>query len=543
MRCKTIITFVLSIFLFGLISASYQFSEEGSSVIRIYQSNDTLEINLNISFSNEPLNSTFHDSIGNSIELGELLELDEDYVVVFDDLTNTTVSSAFQNLKLTEAEFNIDKPVGNITYRLNLNTDMIFEMTLQILSNKNLIEQKLEDKYSELNDTITEISKQDLFVQSILNEYLNLDDIDQELMNLETAYENAETSEEYAQITSNLSLIKIPKSISLMINTNSIRFYPSEENVKLDVLREVGGGSYGNEEEGYKGAIYNWNDANLKTTLTFREIAINYNAYEQVTLRIFRFEFDKTKMVDDAYFIVEKFPDIIFEGTSGAGMQESNSGYLYTLLRQAPNTITFATSYNVDFLSIPAFTSPSLSNLSPPEKLGKFEEWIDNSRTKWILFAVIVIILLLIGAIIYVLIHSWYRKKYEAHLFKTRNNLFNIMTYIQNAKKKGMSRDETIENLKKAGWTGEQISYAMRKYEGKKILGLIRNPVNLTPEAEKKIQEKNPSPRLPPHNPSPTVNKPFNPITPSTPPTVNNNNNPPIQKKPDQNNPNKNTKV
>ena len=52
------------------------------------------------------------------------------------------------------------------------------------------------------------------------------------------------------------------------------------------------------------------------------------------------------------------------------------------------------------------------------------------------------------------------------------------MTYIQNAKKKGMPRDEIIKNLKKADWTGEQIRYALNKYEGKKIAGIIERPFN-----------------------------------------------------------------
>ena len=73
-------------------------------------------------------------------------------------------------------------------------------------------------------------------------------------------------------------------------------------------------------------------------------------------------------------------------------------------------------------------------------------------------------------------LQAWYRKKYENYLFKNKNNLYNIMTYIQNAKKKGMERNEIIENLKKAKWTREQINYAIRKYEGKKIIGIIERP-------------------------------------------------------------------
>lgn len=530
MRGGSIFVFVFAVFLISLVSASFQFSEEGSSVISIYQINDTLEASLNISFSNEPLNSTFQDSIGNSIKLEDLLESNKDYVTFFDDITNTTVSSAFQNLNFNEAGFKMDKPIGNITYKLSLERGTVFEITFQILSNKNLIEQTLDEKYSQLNDSKTEIMKQDIFIQNILIDFLNISENEEELIELARMYEDAQTSEEYMEINENLSKIKIPKTISEIISTDSISFYPSQENINLNVLQEIGGGSYGNDREGYIGAIYNWNDVNVKTTLTFREISIGYSASDQITLRIFRFEFDKTNMIEDGYFIIEKFQDMKFEGTPAPTMQESSSGYLYANLKQIPNTLLFSTTQNVDFLSVPAFISPSLSDLTLPEPIGKLEEWIDNSKIKWILFAVIVFIVLLIGVITYILVHVWYRKKYEAHLFKTRNNLFNIMTYIQNAKKKEMPREEIMKNLRKAGWTGEQIEYAMRKYEGKKILGLVRNPLNLTPETEKKVEMKsNPGPKLPPHNPPP-ITKPFNP-------------NQPLENKPDQDNQNKNTKV
>ena len=342
-------------------------------------------------------------------------------------------------------------------------------------------------------------------MQSILYEFLNISEIETKLNDLETMYGESSNNEQYTEILNNLSEIKIPVTISDVVNTDSIRFYPSQENVDLDVLADIGGGSYGNKRQEYLGSIYNWNDQNLKTTLTFREVAINYDVNDQVNLRIFRFEFDKTQMNGNAYFIVNNLQNIKFEDDSALQMQESSYGYLYTTLSQIPNTITFSTTQDVDFLNVPAFISPSLSSLKIPEA-GGWSEWIDNSRTKWILFAVAIIIILLIGAITYILIHVWYRKRYEAHLFKTRNNLFNIMTYIQNAKKKGMPRDEIIKNLKKAGWTGEQISYAMRKYEGKKILGLVRMPLNLTPETEKKPDLKKSPASLGTH---PPIHKPF----------------------------------
>ncbi len=487
MRCKNIFVFVFGVLLFGLVSASYQFSSEGSAMENIYQANDSIVVNLNISFSNEPINSTFSDSFGNSITLGELLELDTDYYKIFDDLSNSTVSSAYQTLKIEKAEFKVNDIVGNVTYRLNFKGEGLFENQIQIISDRSLIEQALEIKYNQINNLKGEVEKYDLTVQNILNGFLNISSIEMEINELENIYQTANTPEELLEIKNNISLIKIPRAISNLIDTESISFYPSQENINLDVLSEIGGGSYGSDEEGYIGAIYTWNDKNLKTTLTYREILISYDSVEEITLKVFKFDFDKSQMSDPAYFIVKNMENLKFEGNIGYQMEETSYDYLYVNLNQVPSTLTFSTTQNVDFLGVPVFISPAISDLTIP-KIGSWEEWIDNTRSKWILFIVIVVLVLSISAITYILIHAWYRKKYEAHLFKTRNNLFNIMTYIQNAKKKEMPREEIMKNLKKAGWTGEQITYAMRKYEGKKILGLIRMPLNITPEMEREIE-------------------------------------------------------
>jgi len=85
------------------------------------------------------------------------------------------------------------------------------------------------------------------------------------------------------------------------------------------------------------------------------------------------------------------------------------------------------------------------------------------------LAALIIGIVLLIAIIVYVILRQWYKKKYETYLFKNRNDLFNIVNFINNALSKGIKPEEVVKNLKQAGWHSEQISYAFKKVKGKKI--------------------------------------------------------------------------
>jgi len=473
MRCKSAFIIVFAVFLLGMASASFNFSENGSSMINQSEISGYLEANINISFHNESLNSTFNDSLGHSIKLGVLLGRVYDYNYKFNDSTNTTVDSGFQILKFDNANFSMPKTAGNITYQLNFSEVQIFKKTISITSTKSLVKARIDEKYTQLNSAKTSIKTYDLFIQKILNEFLNMTSLEYDLKKVEIQYTNAKTEEEYNSVLQNLSYIKIPKTISETVTADSITFYPKREIINLDILKSIGEGDYGENAEGYIDAIDLWNVENLKTKISFKEILINYESGAGVTLRVFQFEFDKREMKNDSYFIIEDISNLKFEENV---LLTKELGYYYINLGDISDKIIFSTTEDVDFISVPVFISPTLDNLNPVE-VGPFPPGGDeNKLSKWLLFGLIIFLLLLIAVISYIVLQNWYRRKYENYLFKNRNNLYNIMTYIQTAKKSGMEREDILKNLKKADWTREQINYAIRKYEGKKILGIIEKP-------------------------------------------------------------------
>lgn len=474
MRWKSAFVLVFVMFFIGLTSASFNYSESGSDITSQYESSDFLNAGINISFFNESIYSNITDSLGNSIMLTNLLLKDTEYAYIYDDLSNITIDSAFQVLDMSNAQFIMPRGMGNISYKMFINGNKFLEKTLQIMSTQGLLKKEIDKAYINLNATKKEIAKYDPFVQKALNEFLNITSTENDLKEIDKQYANANVSG-YAGVLSNLSSIRVPKDVSESINTNSISFYPNRAIVNLDVLQAIGGGEYG-DPESYIDSIYSWNEKNLKTTVIFREISVNYGVTDQTRLRIFQFNLDKRNMEEDAYFIIEKIENLSFEDSSYP-VEETDSGYDYIDLKDVTDTITFSTTQNVDFIDVPAFISPSLDHLSPViiEEPPLFNE---NPASKWMFFGIIVFIVLLIGIVVYIILQRWYRRKYENYLFKNRNNLYNIMTYIQNAKKKEMPRDEIIKNLKKASWTGEQIRYALNKYEGKKIAGIIERPFN-----------------------------------------------------------------
>ncbi|MEK6885247.1 MAG: hypothetical protein AABY22_36785 [Nanoarchaeota archaeon] len=75
--------------------------------------------------------------------------------------------------------------------------------------------------------------------------------------------------------------------------------------------------------------------------------------------------------------------------------------------------------------------------------------------------------LLLILIIGYYIINTWYKKRYENSLFKTQNEFYNIINYIHKSKARNLVDNQIKTNLKRSGWSSDQINYALKKYYGR----------------------------------------------------------------------------
>ena len=110
------------------------------------------------------------------------------------------------------------------------------------------------------------------------------------------------------------------------------------------------------------------------------------------------------------------------------------------------------------------------------------------------LIALVVLLAGFIGIIIYIVLHQWYKRKYENYLFRNRNDLYNIVSYVHNMKRQGIDDKKVSAGLKKAGWNSEQVTYIMRKYYGKRT-GMFELPIGKIFGTSRKTQESDVPPR------------------------------------------------
>jgi PKD repeat protein len=299
------------------------------------------------------------------------------------------------------------------------------------------------------------------FKKTSLEKTFDVGDIKDKILTLKDSESKASSEADYEEILKELLEMKIPLSVGESSSGQGIIFYPEKENINLDVLKEISGGNYisGKDEE-YKDAILAWGVSNVDVNLEFNEISAIYEDYQETAVRIFQMSITKNSE-EPIYLIIQDMEDLLF--AEDYSITEYD-GYKYLQIDGSTQKIVFSTTEDVDFLTLPIFISPSLNEITLPE-WSAFDD--SGNLKRWITFTIIAVGVLLVTFIVYIILQIWYKRKYETYLFKDRNNLYNLVNYVKASREKGIKDRDIETNLKKAGWTAEQLRYVMRKFEGK----------------------------------------------------------------------------
>lgn len=361
-----------------------------------------------------------------------------------------------------------------------------------VSSPKNAINSSIEKRLNNLNRVQTQIKNFDLFYQSSLNSALNMDFLNSTLNEIQKNYTSTTSEDEYGKIMTRLLGLQIPEKITTSKVADSLSFYLSERDIDLDILTSITGEEYDfDDEDKYANSVLAWNQENIEIKISFKEISATYSDETKPAVSVFEIELTKKADSDNAYFIFYDIEGLKFKDN----LLDEKFGYFYTDLSES-KTIVFSTTEEISFSELPIFISPGINKLSISGYDVDEDENGEQER-KWVFFILIISLLIIIGFVTYIILQEWYKRRYENYLFKNRNNLYNLLTYIDNAKKRGLKNKDILVKLKKVGWNSEQIKYVMRKYVGKrtgmfeiplgKLFGIFKKTENGRGHGEKQI--------------------------------------------------------
>ena len=83
---------------------------------------------------------------------------------------------------------------------------------------------------------------------------------------------------------------------------------------------------------------------------------------------------------------------------------------------------------------------------------------------------------------------EWYKRNYQKSLFAESNDLYNLITFIYNARRSGLDDNEIRAKLRQQKWSNEMIRFAFRKIDGKRV-GMLEIPLFTRREHKETIKQ------------------------------------------------------
>ena len=467
-----------------------------------------LEISvLNISVPQGFGNKTFNLYLGNStilsqkiniIKMPEITKLSPTLISAAIPVKFTAETSSPENKSILKYNWNFgdgsseeETTINSVTHTYSVTGAYSMELritddsglensrTFMIIAGnpKTLVNSTLKEYRKRVNGIREEINKYPKWYKSALEKSTGIDDLDSSVKTLEKKFEVASLEDEYINLMNELVSLDVPVKLEKS-SEGKIPVVVDKENINLDALDRLGAGSYEQEsEDSIKDAIVKWaSDTDLEADF----FTLSLYGEESITpiLSYFKLKITPSGEKDiENYFVINQNAIINSQDVKEMGNDSKITGVRFDSLSE--REIEFVIFGDVDITALPVYISPEFSKLeisTEPGQCnnnGKCEEgetW-KNCRNdckptgRTILY---IFILIFLAFVSYIILQEWYKRRYESYLFKNRNDLFNLVNFINNARMKGLDKKEIEKSLKQYGWSLEQVAYAFKKFSGKK---------------------------------------------------------------------------
>jgi hypothetical protein len=184
----------------------------------------------------------------------------------------------------------------------------------------------------------------------------------------------------------------------------------------------------------------------------------------------------------EVYFLVNGNPDEIKFNSMDENIRDYDdaAGIVFSELTST-KIIEFLIPSKISIENLPIYVSPEFRDLefSVDPEVCNFNKRCEKalgenykncrSDCKPIGLTILwIFILLFVSLVVYIILQEWYKRYYESRLFKDKNQLFNLINFMNNSYNQGIKKSEIISKLKDIEWENGQLNYAWNKFQGKR---------------------------------------------------------------------------
>lgn len=380
---------------------------------------------------------------------------------------------------------------------------------------KDYINSSLEAKRAKVNHANSDISALPSWYKTYIASQVKIDYYQSELNKIESSKVTASTDQDYLAVAASLSNLIVPWAI---VNSEKRSGTLAGDYSSFDpsVVQQIFPSSTEDNLAVYKPAILNWMLQNTKTTYVMSKLKL-LNEQEQFQDLILVYDVSIQSNSDqESYFVIQKdFSQINVKDSIVEVRKIGNSSYVLVKPRESVAFSFYVTGSQEPVM----YVSPKLSVLPTNTEVGvcNFDLVCQKSEGETyktcrsdcapVVWTWVWLILFLVLALIaYSILQVWYKRKYEEYLFRDREEMFNLISFIENARANKLSNVQIKEVLLTKGWDRDQVEYAILRSEGKNPGMFEIIPVDKVIsriEMKKKVSKVEDKKPVAPLNPSP----------------------------------------
>lgn len=366
------------------------------------------------------------------------------------------------------------------------------------------INETLQKYKKNLKDVDNDIGTLESWLQEYAIEGSNIEELKSSVSRLENKFKETfkDEEQELIKIMNELSVLDIPFGISSSYKINPTTFSLNENRFNALILEEIGAGT--SIEEDYFDPTIQWIDENIDIKFESQTYSVYYNDKDKIIFSNVELLLTNKQDIEEFFIVIEGDVSKIKFKDNNYDIKELSEGYgikLRDLKEGGSEKIEFIYPEKIDISNLPIYVSPLFDELDFGVEPGvcnfnrdcekNLGEDYKNCRADckpWKLTFLFLFILLIVVFIIYILMQEWYKKYYESYLFKDKNQLFNLIAFMSNAKNQKLDKNEIFNRLRQRGWKTEQLNYAWRRLHNQNNL-MFEIPIFRIIEKRKVVQE------------------------------------------------------
>lgn len=354
---------------------------------------------------------------------------------------------------------------GNYTLKvtLNRNDGVKASKTFEIMvGDANASAIMLLDKYEKRIANLTkQISLLQPWVREEVEKKVDIVSLNASVTKIRNDYEISTTEDEIVNAINKLLQINVPVAIV----DKEVGTYPLSigfNDIDVSYIEEISARNSQDKEQ-LALNIINWigksYDGSIKRTL----ISLIGEKSSEDLMTIFSINLAPKQETGLKPYLIIDYPYEGMKFKDSLNSRAVNSGTSVPLSEGQTLNVEFLINQKIEAKQLGAYVSPEIGVLAVDTSAIEPEEGFGYLRFFGFLGLIALGLL-----VVYIILYEWYKKYYESYLFKTKDMLYNLLAFINNSRVARIDDSAIEKNLSRAGWSGEQISYAFRRIDGKR---------------------------------------------------------------------------